>query len=138
MSVFSIGVFGILASFWEPVLGQNGGTGIEAFRFFSGSVAGPPFWLDTGGGYPIGPIPKWLDFGGFGPRFWRFWDFILGCFRHDLAPICSAMLVIFGCSFLKLPLVIGGLVGLREAQRICTTDCTAELLLELLRQAFRH
>ena len=70
-------------------------------------------------GRPRPPLAQsGLDFGGFGLRFWRFRDSILRCFRHDLAPVCSAMLVIFGCSFLKLPLVIGGLVGLREAQRI--------------------
>ena len=43
-------------------------------------------------------------------------------FRHKLGPMCSASLILFGCSFVKLPLVIGGLVGLREAQRISSYD----------------
>ena len=102
---------------------------VESLPFFFGLRCGTPFLARHGGGYPIGPIPKWLDFGGFGPRFWRFWDSILRCFRHDLAPICSAKLVIFGCSFLKLPLVIGGLVGLREASRISICGIFANIIL---------
>ena len=69
MAVFSIGVLGILAPFWEPVFGQNGAMEGEAFRFFSGSVAGPPFWLDTGG------VPHRTD--SKMARFWRVWTSIL-------------------------------------------------------------
>ena len=36
-----------------------------------------------------------LDFGGFGPRFWRFLTSILEVSGHDLGPMCFIILVLF-------------------------------------------
>ena len=40
-----------------------------------------------------------LDFGGFGPRLWRFLTFILEVSGHDLGPKCFVILALYSCFF---------------------------------------
>ena len=72
---------------------------------------------------------SWTPLGPISARFWRVWASILEVFGLHFGSFWSRFgshvpcknATFLSCSFLKLPLVLCGvgLVGLREAQRIC-------------------
>ena len=119
----------IFASIFSPFwlhLGTQVGAMLATFSSKMGRRGGapPPFLLGLcyfsifwSSWPPLGPI--WA-------RFWRVWASILEVFGVHFGGFWSRfgchVACNFGtflsCSFLKLPLVRGGLVGLREAQRI--------------------
>ena len=82
-------------------LGAQVGAMLASFSSKMGRPCGtpPPFLLGLSY-FPIflrfHPLlaPFGLDFGRFGPRFWRSGGFMLGGFGYDLGPMCSAILLL--------------------------------------------
>ena len=95
---FCIDFFFILAPSWDPSWGhvghiflKNGGALWKAAPLFVGSMLFFDFLV------ALAPLLArfGLDFGGFGPPFWRFLDSILEVSGHDLRPMWLVFLVFF-------------------------------------------